>query len=335
MDNSSLYQFALFFGSLILMCVSSYVLTAYLERIGAWLGFSEGLLGILTALGADAPEIASAITALMAGHQELGVGVVVGSNIFNIAVLLGLSSLMAGVIQPGREGLLLDGGVAILVTLIGGVLIGGFIPPWLSALLLVVLLVPYVWISSLFPTHIKRMKLPLPLRKFLTGALTDVRDDSKKGLTQPKASLLDLLVMLSALFAIVVGSQGLVNSTLWLAGRFSMPHATIGMLVIASLTGIPNAIAAVHLALHRRGAAVVTETFNSNTLNIVVGVCLPSLIVGLGQVSTRTVFSLCWLFGISVVAILLTMRRGGLRRIGGGVLLALYAVFVAVIIIWH
>lgn len=56
-------------------------LTASLERIGSWLQLSEGLLGIVTALGADSPEICSAIMALLAKQHEVGVGVVLGSNI--------------------------------------------------------------------------------------------------------------------------------------------------------------------------------------------------------------------------------------------------------------
>src|SRR5216683_5185263 len=60
-----------------------------LDRIGERLGFSEALLGMVTALGADAPEIASAVAAVVAGHKETGVGVVVGSNVFNLAALLG------------------------------------------------------------------------------------------------------------------------------------------------------------------------------------------------------------------------------------------------------
>jgi cation:H+ antiporter len=328
------YQFAIFVGSLVLMCVSSYVLTAILERIGASLQLSEGLLGILTALGADAPEIASAITALAAGQHELGIGVVLGSNVFNIAVLLGLSALIAGVIRPGREGLLLDGGVALVVTLIGALLIAGLIAAWISALLLVLLLVPYVWISSLYPTNVKKMKIPLPVRQFLTEALADVRDDSKRDTTPPKASWLEFLMIIPALFAIVAGSQALVHSTIILAAHYRLPHAAVGMLAIAALTGIPNAIAAIHLALHRRGAAVVTETFNSNTLNIVVGICLPSLLLGLGSVTPRTVFALASLLVISVVAIAGTARTEGLRRCGGGVLIVLYLVFVGAIILW-
>ncbi len=334
--NSLFSLLAVFVGSLVLISVSSYILTANLEKIGARLGFSEGLLGIVTALGADAPEIASAITALMAGNNELGVGVVIGSNIFNLAALLGLSAVVAGVIRRGREGLFFDGGVAVLVTLIGAALIMGVIAPWLSALLLGALLVPYVWLSSLYPTNIERMmRLPLRVRQFLGRALADVRDDSKQDVTPPKASVFDALVIVPVLFAIVAGSQSLVRVTVALAERFSLPHVTVGMLVIAALTGIPNAIAGVRLALRGRGAAVVTESFNSNTLNIVAGICLPALIVGLGRISPRTVFALWWLGGMTIVAIALTAWRGGLHRLGGAILLLLYAGFVAVTLLWH
>jgi hypothetical protein len=58
------------------MSWASVRLTASLERIGAWLRFSEGLLGIVTALGADPPEICSAFAALSLNHHEVGLGVV-------------------------------------------------------------------------------------------------------------------------------------------------------------------------------------------------------------------------------------------------------------------
>ncbi|MEP6672585.1 MAG: hypothetical protein ABJF10_25705, partial [Chthoniobacter sp.] len=114
-----------------------------------------------------------------------------------------------------------------------------------------------------------------------------------------------------------------------------LPHAAVGMLVIAALTGIPNAIAGVRLALHGRGAAVVTESFNSNTVNIVAGLCLPALFVGLGRISPRTVFALWWLGGMTIVAIVFTAWGGGLRRLGGAVLLVLYAAFFWMILAWR
>ena len=73
---------------------TSWLLVSRLERIGARLGLTEGLLGLIAALAADAPELTAAVTAL-AGHQSrTGAGVVIGSNVFNLAALLGLSSIV-------------------------------------------------------------------------------------------------------------------------------------------------------------------------------------------------------------------------------------------------
>src|SRR5256714_1503903 len=110
----------LFAGSFALTVASSIVLARELDRLGERLGFSEALLGILTALGADAPEIASAVAAIVAGHKDTGVGVVVGSNVFNLAGLLGLSALLAGPVRIHAHGLVLTGGVAVLMPIIGG-----------------------------------------------------------------------------------------------------------------------------------------------------------------------------------------------------------------------
>src|SRR2546423_15545529 len=110
----------LFAGAFALTVASSIVLARELDRLGERLGFSEALLGILTALGADAPEIASAVAAIVAGHKDTGVGVVVGSNVFNLAGLLGLSALLAGPVRIHAHGLVLTGGVAVLMPIIGG-----------------------------------------------------------------------------------------------------------------------------------------------------------------------------------------------------------------------
>jgi hypothetical protein len=118
----------LFAGGFALTVASSVVLARELDRIGERLGFSEALLGIITALGADAPEIASAVAAIVAGHEDTGVGVVVGSNVFNIAGLLGVSALIAGPVRIHTHGLALTGGVAVAVAVIGGLVAVDVLP---------------------------------------------------------------------------------------------------------------------------------------------------------------------------------------------------------------
>lgn len=94
-----------FGASMAVMFWASVRLTTALEDIGARLRFSEGLLGIVTALGADAPEVSAAFVALLSNHLEVGLGVVPGSDIFNLAGLLGLSALVAGRVSIGRQDL--------------------------------------------------------------------------------------------------------------------------------------------------------------------------------------------------------------------------------------
>jgi hypothetical protein len=133
---------------LVMMSVASVWLTSGLEKLGARLRFREALLGILTALGAEAPEISSAISALYFDHREVAFGVVLGSNIFNLAGPLGLSALMAGRVEIGRHGLLLTGVV--------GVLILARISSWLTLVMPFLSLVPYLFLASFRPQHLER-----------------------------------------------------------------------------------------------------------------------------------------------------------------------------------
>src|SRR3954451_5938063 len=64
---------------------SSFVLARALDRIGVRLGLTDAVIGMLTALGADAPEISTAAAAVLSRHDDIGVGVVLGSNVINLA----------------------------------------------------------------------------------------------------------------------------------------------------------------------------------------------------------------------------------------------------------
>ena len=60
-----------------------------------------------------------------------------------------------------------------------------------------------------------------------------------------------------------------------LGSRFAVPEIVVGGLVLAAVTSLPNAVAAVYLAARGRGAATLSTALNSNTLNVVVGLLIP------------------------------------------------------------
>jgi len=311
-------------AAFVVTVAASVVLARELDRIGERLGFSEALLGMVTALGADAPEIASAVAAVVAGHEDTGVGVVVGSNVFNLAALLGVSALIAGRVRIHRHGLLLNGGVAILVAIVGALVAMDLLSGGVGLILAVVVLTPYVVVSALHESA--RLRLPASLRE----AVAEEQRDARRDEFSPPATKFDALAVVPAFAAVVGGAYGMVVAAQSLGDRYDVSDIVLGALVLAALTSIPNLIAAVRLARHGRGAACVSEALNSNNANILVGLCVPALILGFGSASGLETFAALWMAGMTVVAVALGFG-GGLTRREGGAIVALYVVFAVVV----
>jgi len=311
--------------------VASLVFARKLDKVSESLGASEGLHGILTALGADAPEISTAIAALAASHGKLGVGVVIGSNVFNLAALLGLSAVIAGRVGIHRHGLLFNGGAALLVTGIAAALVLKGIGAVPATLLLLVVFGPYVFLLSIRPTRISRFVPGRRAQRFLVAAVQEEIEDLRTGEPVPKATARDALVLVPSLAVIIGASVGMVHAATDLGSHWGVSDIVLGTLVLASLTSLPNLLTAVRLALHGRGAAVASEALNSNSLNVLAGIALPALVVSIGAASGVETFSVWWLVGMTVLAVAFAYTGRGLGRLEGTAILMLYVPFVIVI----
>ncbi|MEA2472057.1 MAG: cation:H+ antiporter, partial [Thermoleophilaceae bacterium] len=142
---------ALFVAALAVTLAAAAFFARRLDAVGLRLGLPETLLGLLTAVAADAPELSSAITALVKGENNAGVGVVVGSNVFNLAAMVGVSALLYGVVQVGRESLIVEGGVATATLLAAAALIVGWLSPAVAIAIIALVIVPYVTVLALGP----------------------------------------------------------------------------------------------------------------------------------------------------------------------------------------
>lgn len=320
---SSAVQAVYFVASLTATLLAASVFADRLDRLGERLGLPEALLGLLTAAGADAPELAAAVTALVTGAKGTGLGVVVGSNVFNLGAMIGLSAVLTGSVTLSRETLVLEGGVAGGVTAAICLFGFGVIPAWAALTLALALLVPYVAVVALAEGH----ALPLRRRRVLRRALGE---HHRRGHPRGRELWEPLLVIPPAVAAIILGSIGMVHSSLRLADRVGLPQVLVGVLLLAVLTSLPNAFTGVRLGRARRGSALVSETMNSNTINLVGGIAVPALFVGFGHFSGLLTVDVGWLLAATAVAAALLWSPGGLRR-GGGVLLILSWVGFAVV----
>ena len=295
----------LFVGSLVLTLAAAGFFADRLDHVGPRLGLPEAIVGLLTALAADAPELSSAVVALARGDRDVSLGVVLGSNVFNLAAMVGVSAVLAGAVSIGRRELAVEGLVALAATLVAGALVLGLLPAAAACALFAAVAVPYVVASARRPAHPRRAHV------------------HEGGLWKP------LALIAPAVALIVLGATGMVRTALVLAHRWNVSQALVGIVVLAVLTSLPNAYTAVRLGLSGRGDALVSEAFGSNTINLVGGILRPALVVGLAGHTALVDANLAWLAAATAVTILLLARPGGMTRAGGLVLVCVYASFVA------
>ena len=160
---SALLAAPLFVLSLVVTLAAARLFASRLDRLGVRFGLPEALIGLLTALAADGPEITSALVALAKGAHSVSVGVLVGSNVFNLAAMLGLSALLAGNVWLPREVLFLEGVVGTAVTLIAASVLLHWIAPIVAAILAAGVIAPYLWLLIGGPTVLRRVPVPTAL----------------------------------------------------------------------------------------------------------------------------------------------------------------------------
>jgi cation:H+ antiporter len=319
----------LFLASLAVTLASAQMFAHRLDRLGVRFGFPEALVGLLTALAADGPEIASALFALIKGAHAVSVGVLVGSNAFNLAAMIGVSGLVAGCVVLRREALLLEGLVGVAITVIATALLLRWIAPPVAVVLALGVLVPYLAVvvggSELLLTRRRTRRIAVPLGRAL--AQRPRREETSPASARPTRHLLALVV--ADVTLIVAGSAGMVQAALALGDTWGVSRATLGVLVLAPLTSIPNAMTGVRLGRAGRSAALVGETFNSNTINLVAGIVIPSLFTAFAALSPTATLQLAWLVGMTAACLLTLARPGGMGRFEAAGLIALYVGFVA------
>jgi cation:H+ antiporter len=311
---------------------TSYLLVTRLERVGARLGLSEALLGMLAALAADAPEITAAATAL-AGHQSrIGAGVVIGSNVFNLAALLGLSAVVAGRIALHRKVILMEGTVALLVALICLVSVVGAIPPAAGLAAVALVLAPYLLVLGVSRDRLRRIGLPAPWTAWLTEAIVEEETELEPAIHPRRGRLSDELTAAIAVLVVVGASIVMEQTGSRLGTRHAVSPIVIGALVLAGVTSLPNAVAALYLSARGRGAATLSTALNSNALNVAIGLLIPGTIVGLGAPSGQATQIAAWYLGLTAVALACAFAGHGLRRSHGVLIIVLYLAFVAAVL---
>ena len=322
--DNAIVTLIVFAAGLALTLAGSELLARGLTRLGTKLEFSEGLLGLLAALAADSPELSSAVIAILAGAGDVGVGVVVGSNLFNLAALLGLSAIVAGGVRVRRGPLILDAAVSLGVMLAAGLMVAGRASPITAAVIVLPLMAAYALVLA----------LPRPwlahVHPLLGGVPENLNEVAYEGThdrpVSTHRSWTPVLLLPVALIGVVGGSYGMVHAALASETWLHVPGPVLGTVVLAALTSLPNLWLALHFARTNRGTALMSAAMNSNTINLLGGLVIPALFIGAGFARGSLAY-FGWLVDLTLLAVLAPLPHRRLSRTAGAAIIVLYLVF--------
>ncbi|HTX68901.1 MAG TPA: hypothetical protein VMH50_07105 [Thermoleophilia bacterium] len=320
--------FVLAAGAAVALASSAALVTA-LERLGARFGLPEATLGLLVALAADSPEVTSAITAYVRGEPSVGAGVVLGSNAFNLAALLGLGAVVATRIALHRRVVLFEGVVALTIAALAAVTLTGIAGPLVCLVLMLAVLVPYVALSALPARRRPEIPLPRAWRRWLVGAVAEEELELLAAITPPPGTWRDAVVAAVAVPAVVGASALMEGAASDLGARHGVPPIVIGGVILAAITSLPNAVAAVYLARRGRGPAAFSVALNSNAVNVIIGLMIPAVLAAGVSLPRDSGFITAAYVVLTALTIGVAWAQRGIGRWAGALIIALYLAVVS------
>jgi cation:H+ antiporter len=279
-------------------------------------GLSPLLVGLtIVAFGTSSPELVVSVQAGLSQQGGIAVGNVVGSNIFNIAVILGITALVCP-IPVHRQILKVDAPIALGVALVLAVLLLDDALGRFEGGLLFVGIVAYAW-----------MNIVLARRERISAA-ADARDFSAP--TPSRHWAADLLFVLGGLAVLVFGSRLLVEHSVSLAKDIGISEAVIGLTIVAAGTSMPELATSLVAAVRRQPDIAIGNVVGSNVFNILGILGLSSFLAPLNAAGISIVdYAAMIVVTVLLIPLLYTGRL--LHRLEGVALLSLYGLYLYVL----
>ncbi len=247
-------QFFILAASIVLLMLGAEGLVRGSVSAAFKMGLTPLVVGLtVVAFGTSAPELVVSLQATLTGRGEITVGNVVGSNIFNIAVILGLTALICP-IRIALPVLRLDAPIMVGVTLLGAVILSRGVVSSPVGFALVGALLAYtvftVWMAKKNPS-------------------AAVEAEFEAGTAVPSVTWWqDAAFLIGGLALLIVGSDLLVDSASAIAREFGVSEAIIALTIVAAGTSMPELATSVLAAFRRQPDIAVGNVVGSNMFNL-------------------------------------------------------------------
>lgn len=307
-------EYVLLIGGLITLIVAGEALVR--GAVGVALKFKIPTLVIgmtIVSFGTSAPELLVSLKAALEGHPELSIGNVVGSNVANIALVLGLTAIILP-IAVKRSTVKIDWTIMMLSTLLFYIFILDNVIQWYEGLIFVLGLIAfnvYMFKSINKKNNVTQLELDVNI------------DEAKK-----KNVLVQILLIVVGCIGLAYGAGWLLDGAVTIATNFGVSEHIIAVTIVAFGTSVPELITSVVAALKKETDISVGNLIGSNIFNIL-GVLGITALVKEVPVSTQVLSNdIFWVIAISLLVFPLMIVNYKINRIRGLLLFLSYSVYI-------
>jgi len=302
----------LILGGLAGLVIGGELLVRGAVRTAGALGVSPLIIGLtLVGFGTSTPELVTSVQAALLGSPGVAVGNIVGSNICNILLILGVAALIRPVDAEPR-GLRRDGPALAAATLIGlAAILWGDLGRVVGAGFVAALLGYLLWLYASERRRADAANEPPPERKGLWSGLP---------------------LTLAGLALVVIGADWLVTAAIALAQVWQVSDSLIGLTIVAVGTSLPELTASVAAAARGRGDVALGNIVGSNIFNILGILGVTALVEPLAAPAEIIAFDV-WVMVAATAALIWVAATGArVTRGEGALLLGGYGVYLGALI---
>ncbi|MBA6342875.1 calcium/sodium antiporter [Colwellia sp. MB02u-10] len=282
------------------------------------LGISPMIIGLtIVAMGSSAPEIMIAVTASLQGNVDTAVGNAIGSNITNIALVLGLTALFHP-LSVSSTTIKREIPLILVVTAIATYMLANSNFSFNEGLILIVGFVLYI--ATLLVVTLRRSKQNPIDDKMVLEAEQEVPDG-----VSTKQSVIWLVV---GMILLPLSASFLVDSSIFIAKAFGISDLVIGLTVIAIGTSLPELAASIMSIIKKEDDLALGNIIGSNIFNILAVLSLAGLIAPGDIDNAAAVRDAPFMLATTFLLFILCFSRGGKFRITRAKGLLLLAVFI-------
>lgn len=293
------------------------------SRIARMLGVSPVVIALtVVAFGTSAPELVVSSIATLRGQSDVSIGNIVGSNIMNIALILGVCAIITPVhVERSliRREIPIMIGSALLIPILGYDGVAGRI----DAVILLVAFVAFTWSAI-------RMARSEP--EAAAAELRELEEIAGSG-DEAGSPLRNWFLVIAGIAGLVIGAHLLVTSAVFFAKILGVSELVIGLTIVAVGTSLPEMATSVVAARRGEPEIALGNVIGSNIFNVLLILGAASALAPITVDPGLLRFEMPINIGVSVVLIPLTWRSARLGRRAGALLLITYIAFTVLLLV--